>query len=177
MSLELKPFISGLGSISIYVEPLMVTIGKSNIDIGCIVDGSSLSTVLSIQLNRSNKAIVIVTRNRVVWEDEALENKTGVTVNASISNAMSSYLHLEILKTVVRYPEDMGSYQCSLLAIDSRYGLVKDHSLVENITGQYKLYPQAYMYEEIGNIRLKNKKGYMFYVKVLNRNCEICRFI
>lgn len=108
MSLELKPFISGLGSISIDVEPLMVAFGKSDIDIRCIVDGSSLSTVLSIQLNRSNKAIVIVTRNRVVWEDEALENKTGVTVNASISNAMSSYLHLEILKTVVRYPEDWG---------------------------------------------------------------------
>lgn len=115
-------------------------IGKSNIDIRCIVDGSNLSSVLSIQLNRSNKAIVIVTRNRVVWEDEALENKTGITVNASISNAMSSYLHLEILKTAVRYPEDFGSYQCSLLAINSLEGLKKVHSLTVNITGQYKLY-------------------------------------
>lgn len=122
----------------------MVAIGKSNIDIGCTVDGSNLSTVLSIQLNRSNKAIVIVTRNRVVWEDEALENKTGVTVNASISNAMPSYLHLEILKTVVRYPEDMGSYQCSLLALGPHYGLEQYHSLIVSITGQYKLYSHIY---------------------------------
>lgn len=150
--LELKPFISGLGSISIYVEPLMVAIGKSNIDIRCIVDVTNLYKVVSIKLIRSNTSVVTVAKNGVVWNDAALENKTGVTVNASVSNVMSSYLHLEILKTVVRYPEDMGSYQCSLLALDSHYGLVKDHSLVENITGQSKLYPQAYMYEEIGNV-------------------------
>lgn len=126
------------GSISIEVEPSDVVIGKSDIDIRCTVDGSNLSTVLSIQLNRSSKAIVIVTRNRVFWEDEALENKTGVTVNASISNSMSSYLHFEILKTVVRYPEDFGSYQCFLTARDLIEGLVKDHSLIVNITGRHE---------------------------------------
>lgn len=71
-------------------------------------------------------------------EDAALENKTGVTVNASVSNVMSSYLHLKISKTVVRYPEDVGSYQCSLLALESLGGLVNYRSLIVNITGQYK---------------------------------------
>lgn len=136
---------SGLGSISIKVEPLVVKFDNSDIDIRCIVDGTTLTHILSIQLIRSNTTgsntpVVTVTQKRVELEDAALENTTGVTVNASVSNVMSSYLHLEIPKTVVRYPEDMGSYQCSLLALDSLGGLVEYHSLIVNITGQYKLY-------------------------------------
>ncbi|XP_052680021.1 uncharacterized protein LOC128160707 [Crassostrea angulata] len=122
--------------ISIKVESPVVKIDKSDIDIRCIVDGTYLSKVISIQLKRSSKRVVTVRQNSVVW-DAALENKTGVTVNASVSNVMSSYLHLEIPKTVVRYPEDMGSYQCFLAAVDSLGGLVIDHSLIVNITGQY----------------------------------------
>ncbi|XP_052678446.1 uncharacterized protein LOC128159404 [Crassostrea angulata] len=128
-------FKEAFGSISIKVEPLVVKIDKSDIDIRCMVDGTTLTSILSIQLIRSNTTVVTVTKNRVAWEDAALENKTGVTVNASITNVMSSYLHLEILKTVVRYPDSFGSYQCSLLALDSLGGLVNYHSLIVNITG------------------------------------------
>lgn len=116
----------------------MVEIGKSAIDIRCIVDGTNLSKVYSIQLIRSNTRVVTVSKTGVVWSDAALENTSGVTVNASVSNVMSSYLHLKILKTEVRYPEDFGSYQCFLAAKDSHSGLVNDHSLIVNITGQYK---------------------------------------
>uniref|UniRef100_A0A8W8LZY7 Ig-like domain-containing protein n=1 Tax=Magallana gigas TaxID=29159 RepID=A0A8W8LZY7_MAGGI len=126
------------GFISIKVESPVLKINKSDIDIRCIVDGTNLSKVISIQLNRSSIRVVAVRQNSVVW-DAALENKTGVTVNASVSNDTSSlYLNLEISKTVVRYPEDFGSYQCSLLAVDSLGGVVSDHSLIVNITGQYK---------------------------------------
>lgn len=91
-----------------------------------------------MQLIRSNKRIVIINKNGVTWEDTSLENTTGVTVNASISNVMSSYLHLEISKTVVRDPEDMGSYKCSVHALGN--GLVMSSSQTVNLTGTKKLY-------------------------------------
>lgn len=91
-----------------------------------------------MQLIRSNKSIVIINKNGVTWEDTALESTTGVTVNASISNVMSSYIHLEISKTVVRDPEDMGSYKCSVYALGK--GLVNSSSQTVNLTGTKKLY-------------------------------------
>lgn len=128
-------FSAAFGFISIEVETPVVKIDKSDIDIRCIVDGTNLSEVYNIKLIRSNTTVVTVSEKGVAWRDAALENKTGVTVNASISNAMSPYLHLEIQKTVVRYPGDFGSYQCCLVAIDSLGGLVNNQSLIVNITG------------------------------------------
>ncbi|XP_052680022.1 uncharacterized protein LOC128160708 [Crassostrea angulata] len=122
------------GSIYIKVEPLVKT-DKSDIDIRCIVDGTSLKRILNIQLIRTNKRIVIINKNGVTWEDTALENTTGVKINASISNNTSSYLHLKIPKTVVRYPEDLGSYQCSVYALDLKNGLVNSSSQTVNFTG------------------------------------------
>lgn len=113
-------------------------IGKSDIDIRCVVDGTNLKKVLSIQLIRSNKTVMEITRHGITKQDEALENKIGATVNTSISNVMASYLHLEISRTEVRYPEDMGSYHCCLTALDSIGGLVKYYSQIVNITGTKK---------------------------------------
>lgn len=124
--------------ISIEVESPVVKINKSDIDIRCIVDGTNLSKVYRIQLIRSNTTVVTVSKNRVIWKDAALENKTMVTFNASVNNVNSSYLHLKISKTEVRYPEDLGSYQCSLLTEDSVVGLIKYHSLIVNITGLHE---------------------------------------
>lgn len=113
-------------------------IGKTDMDIRCIVDGTDLSSISRIQLNRSNKTVVEITKRGVVWRDAALENKTWVTVNASTSDVTSSYLHLKISKTVIRYPEDMGWYQCFLLALDSDGGLEKGYSQTVNLTGTKK---------------------------------------
>ncbi|XP_052678448.1 uncharacterized protein LOC128159406 [Crassostrea angulata] len=124
------------GSISIKVEPLVVKIGKSDIDVRCIVDGTTLKRIFSMQLIRSNKVIVIIKKPEVTWVDTALGNTTGVKINASISNNTSSYLHLKISKTVVRYPEDMGSYQCSVYAEGK--GFVTSFSKTVNLTGLHE---------------------------------------
>ena len=125
-------------SISIEVEPLLIEFGKSGVDISCVVNGTNLIGILNILLKRSESYVVSVTRFKIAWHDKALENKTGVTVNASISNTMTSYLRLEISITAVRYPEDMGSYQCILIAVTAS-GDIKQYqsqSIVLNITGK-----------------------------------------
>lgn len=132
----IKTFYSGHGSVSLEVEPSVVVIGKSNIDIRCIVDGTNLARIFTIQLNRSNKTVVLITRKGASWIDSAFENKTGVTINASVSNAISSYLHLEISKTAVRYQKDMGSYQCFITAQHSRDGYKKYSSQIVELSGK-----------------------------------------
>lgn len=102
------------------------------------MNGTNLNSVITIQLKRSNTTVMEITKHGFTMQDAALENKIGASVNASISNVMASYLHLEISRTVVRYPEDMGSYQCYLTALDSINGLVKYYSQIVNITGKKK---------------------------------------
>lgn len=126
-----------LASVSIEVEPLLIVFRKSGVDIKCSVNGTNLIGISNIQLRRSEINVVSVTKFKIAWQDKALENKTGVTVNASINNAMTSYLHMEISKTAVRYPEDMGSYQCILSAVTAS-GEIKQYQsqlIVLNITG------------------------------------------
>lgn len=116
----------------------MVDFGTSGVDVSCIVNDTSLIGISVIQLKRSENNVVSVTnKTKIAWQDEALENKTGVTVNASFTNIMTSYLRLEISKTVVRYPGDMGIYQCILIATTVN-GEVKrslSQQIVLNITG------------------------------------------
>lgn len=132
----IETFYSGHGSVSIEIEPSVVVIGKSDIDIWCIVDGTNLKRIYAIQLERSNNTVVTISRDGGIWKEAALENKTGVTVNASISILeSSSYLHLEISKTMVRYPEDMGSYQCFLFAFDLNNRFQKDYSPIMDLKG------------------------------------------
>ncbi|XP_052711002.1 uncharacterized protein LOC128185450 [Crassostrea angulata] len=126
-----------LASISIEVKPLLIEFGKSGVDVSCVVNGTNLIGITNILLKRSESYVVSVTKFRIAWQDKTLDNKTGVTVNASINNTMTSYLRLEISKTVVRYPEDMGTYQCILIAVTAsgetkRY---QSQSIVLNITG------------------------------------------
>lgn len=113
-----------------------MVIGKSDIDIKCFMNTTNLQEVYSIQLARSNKTVVLITKKGVFLTDSTLENKTGVTINASVSNAISSYLHLEISKTAVRYQKDMGSYQCFITAQHSRDGYNNYSSQIVELTGK-----------------------------------------
>lgn len=113
-----------------------MAIGKSDIDIRCIVNDTEFTKIFNIQLIRSNETVVDVTRVGVGWKDAALQNKIEITVNASITNVMSSYLHLEIPSSAVRYPEEMGSYQCILSVVNSNGGVDRcdSQSIMLNIT-------------------------------------------
>ncbi|XP_052676644.1 uncharacterized protein LOC128158019 [Crassostrea angulata] len=126
-----------LASISIKLEPSLIEFGKSGLDISCVVNDTNLIGTTHIYLKRSESYVVSVTIFKIAWQDKALENKTGVTVNGSINNTMTSYLRLEISKTVVRYREDMGSYQCILSAVTASHEIKRyqSQSIVLNITG------------------------------------------
>lgn len=129
--------LSVIGSISIKVEPALIEYGKSGVNISCIVNGTNIISISSIQLKRSESNVVSVTKvTSSFWQDKKLEKKAGVTVNASISNVMSSYLHLEIPSSAVRYPEEMGSYQCILSVVNSNGGVDRcdSQSIMLNIT-------------------------------------------
>lgn len=118
------------------IEPSLIEFGKSGVNISFVVNGTYLLGISSIQLKRSESNVVSVTRYKVGWQDKELENTAQVTVNASISNVMSSYLHLEIPSSAVRYPEEMGSYQCILSVVNSNGGVDRcdSQSIMLNIT-------------------------------------------
>ncbi|XP_061195415.1 uncharacterized protein LOC133203659 isoform X2 [Saccostrea echinata] len=124
--------------ISIKAQNTTVEYGGTDIDISCVVNGTSLAKVIAIQMKRSDTNIVAIVMDKgVSWQDKELQNRNGVSVNASISNVTSSYLRLMVLKSAVRYPSDMGSYHCSLSAHGDRYSLKTEESskLFVNITG------------------------------------------
>lgn len=128
-----------LASISIELEPSLIEFGKSDLDISCVVNDTNLELIgiTNILLKRSQRYVVSVHKFTIAYQDEALENKTGVTVKASINITATSYLRLEILKTAIRYPEDMGSYQCILIAVNASNDINQYHSqsIMLNITG------------------------------------------
>lgn len=127
---------NALAFISIEVEPSLMDFGQSDVNISCVVNNTNLIGIIIIQLMRSEKNVVSVTKFKIAWQDEALENKTGVTAYASINNTMTSYLHLEISKAAVRYPGHMGSYQCLLIAVNASGEIERylSQSIVLNIT-------------------------------------------
>lgn len=128
---------TALGSISIKVEPALIEYGKSGVNISCIVNGTNITGISSIQLKRSESNVVSITKvASSSWQDKELGKKPGVTVNASIRNVMASYLHLEIPGSAVRYPKDMGSYQCTLsfVNLDGGADQYDSQSIMLNIT-------------------------------------------
>uniref|UniRef100_A0A8W8LW38 Ig-like domain-containing protein n=1 Tax=Magallana gigas TaxID=29159 RepID=A0A8W8LW38_MAGGI len=126
-----------LCSISIEVDSTLIEYGKSGVNIKCVANSTNLIGITSIQLRRSESNVVSVSKYTVVWQDKELENKTEVTVNASIRDVSASFLHLEIPGSVDRYPKDTGSYQCILSGVTASVGasIYTSQSIVLNITG------------------------------------------
>lgn len=151
-----------LASISIELESSLIEIGKSGLNISCVVNGTNLIGITNIQLMRSESYVVSVTKFKIAWQDKALENKTGVTVNASINNTTTSYLRLEILKTAIRYAEDMGSYQCILSAVTAS-GEIKQYqsqSIMLNITGFLESTTKLFSTSNHKSTEVSVQKGY-----------------
>lgn len=158
--------------ISIEVEPLLIEFGKSGVDISCVVNDTNLIGITNILLKRSESYVVSVTEFKIAWQDKALENKTGVTVNASINIILTSYLRLEISRTAVRFPEDMGSYQCILIAVTASGELkqYQSQSIVLNITGnQTKTIPWIMLLSPFFNCNFNNVT---LYYLIYLMNCK-----
>lgn len=112
--------------ISIQVQNTLIDYGSSDIDISCIVNGTSLESIQVIQLKRNDTNIVLIDVDRVSWQDTKLEARS--KLNASINSTLSSYLHIKIMACDVNQTIDEGSYQCALAATGNKIPSIQDVS-------------------------------------------------
>lgn len=112
--------------ISIQVQNTLIDYGSSDIDISCIVNGTSLESIQVIQLKRNDTNIVLIDVGRVSWQDTKLEARS--KLNASINSTLSSYLHIKIMACDVNQTIDEGSYQCALAATGNKIPSIQDVS-------------------------------------------------
>lgn len=121
-------------TISIQVPDNVIKYGNTDIDILCIVNGSSLTSTESIQLKRSNENIVSITKYGIFWQDKNLQNRG--KINATIKNVHSSYLQLKISACNVNQTDE-ATYLCSLSAVKKDFlpTLPNSEEISLNITG------------------------------------------
>lgn len=117
--------------ISIQVQNTLIDYGKTDIDISCRVNGTSIESIAIIQLKRSDTNIVSITDSGVFWQDKKLESRS--KVNATIKIILSSYLQLKIMACDVNQTIDEGSYQCALVASGNENPLIQMVSNIVNL--------------------------------------------
>lgn len=100
-------------TISIQITDSVIKYGKTDIDILCNVNGTSLKSIDGIQLKKSNTNIVSISEFGTIWQDTILKDRS--KLDASIKNVQSSYLHLTILACNVERTDE-GIYFCVISA-------------------------------------------------------------
>lgn len=96
----------------------MIDYGRTDIDISCRVNGTSLNSIEIIQLKRSDTNIVSVLDGGLSYQDKQLETRS--KANGSIKNVLMSYLQLKIMACDVNQTIDERTYQCTLIAIGNK---------------------------------------------------------
>lgn len=121
-------------NISIQVTHNVIKYGKTDIDILCIVNGTSLKKTDGIQLKKSNTSIVSISKFGIFWQDKILETRS--KINASIENVQLSYLHLAIFACNVERTDE-AIYFCDISATreDFTSHQPKSAEIYLNITG------------------------------------------
>lgn len=144
---------------SIKVSDTVIKYGKTDIDIRCIVNGTSLKSIGSIQLKKSNTNIVLISDSGIFWQDKILETRS--KINAFIENVQFSYLHLKIVACNVERTDE-ATYFCDLFAIEEDFSLSLRSSseIYMNITGKKVIFCQAlYAALNIISTMLKNSEA------------------
>lgn len=114
----------------------MIDYGRTDIDIICRVNGTSIESIDIIQLKRSDTNIVSISGADVSWQDAKLETRS--TADGSIRDVISSFLNLKIMACDVNQTIDERSYHCTLIAKRNGDLLDEDSNKVNlNITGIY----------------------------------------
>ena len=129
---KLFPFVAAYALTSIRVPNPFIQLGKTDVDISCLVNDNEDERIKGIQLIRSNTNIVSVNEAGVFWQDEELQQRANA--DGSVMNASSSYLHMTIVKQNVTTNDD-GTYVCKSFAV-SRIPQESQQTFL-NITGNY----------------------------------------
>lgn len=109
----------------------MIDYGRTDIDISCRVNGTSLNSIEMIQLRRSDTNIVSILDGSVSYQDKQLETRS--KANGSIENVLMSCLHLKIMACDVNQTIDERTYQCTLIAIGNKTSSASKISDVVNL--------------------------------------------
>ena len=126
-------FVAVYALTSIQVQNSTIQLGKTDVDIRCLVNYSEDERIRVIQLMRSNKTnIVSVTETEVFWQDLELQQRA--VADGSVKNATSSYLHMTIVRQNVT-KNDSDTYSCKS---SNKYGIPQYSQMAFlNITGNY----------------------------------------
>nr|XP_022302566.1 uncharacterized protein LOC111110379 isoform X1 [Crassostrea virginica] len=131
-----------LGSAQIFqieIANTTVEYGSTDIDVLCLVtNGSTLNQVFAISLRLSGASVLSISSNdEISWQDMSVKNREGVMANGSLADVNSAHLHLFIPSTSVVYPDDEGTYQCTMSGLDLTMSPVTEEteSVFLNITG------------------------------------------
>ena len=128
-------FVAAYALTSIQVQN-PVELGKTDIDIRCLVNDSNIERVIIIQLLKFNKNIASVRETGVFWQDQELQGRA--VAYGSVINATSSYLHMTIDKRNVT-SSDGGTYSCLSSAKYRNRSILPENTegIFLNITGNY----------------------------------------
>lgn len=128
-------------TISIQVPVNVIQYGNTDIDILCIVNGSSLVSIEGIQLKRSDNSIVSITKYGagISLLDKSLQNRS--KINATIKNVNRSFLHLKIVACNVERTDE-ATYYCDLSAIK------EDNSVYQRSSEQISLNIMGFVNEK-----------------------------
>lgn len=118
--------------ISIQVPNKLIDYGKTDIDIRCIVNGTSIESIEAIQLKRSAANIVLISTDGIFWQDNQLRNRSKLDANITIVS--SSYLQLKIPACDVNQQIDEETYQCTLSALGIKTPVIRNDSKAVNLT-------------------------------------------
>ena len=98
---------------SIQVQNPLIQLGKTDVEIKCLVNDSENERIRGIQLIRSNTNIVSVSKT-VLFQDEELQQRA--VADGSVMNPTYSYLHMTIVRQNVT-KNDSGTYSCKSFAV------------------------------------------------------------
>nr|XP_022299245.1 uncharacterized protein LOC111108046 isoform X2 [Crassostrea virginica] len=98
---------------SIQVQNSTIQLGKTDVDIRCLVNEREDERIRVIQLIRSNANIVSVTVTGVLFQDKELQKRA--VAEGSVMNTTSSFLHMTIDRQNVT-KNDGGTYFCKSFA-------------------------------------------------------------
>ena len=126
------PFVAAYALTSIQVQNSLIQLGKTDVDIRCLVNDSENERIKGIQLIRSNTNIVFVTETGVRWQDKELQQRA--VADGSVMNATSSFLHMAIVRQNVM-KNDGGIYFCKSFAVYRNPQ--ESQKFFLNITGNY----------------------------------------